>query len=266
MNSDKIYSLEFFKEFIRQLKKRKAFKNLTELGNMIDSSQSYISQITTGKVPLTKDFADKLYSVFPPDEIVDMQADTVDNHLPEWQKDIIVTENEIYTNNFGVQFIPVPNGKYQMIVPMLNAAAQASFLDYYQDVEYITTYPEVESFIVDKPMQGNYVCFKTINDSMTSDNPLTAILPDDILLTRELKRDHWRSKLKTFEFPEWVIYTTRNPYPLLKNISNHDVENGIITCHSYNEMIPDFDLNLDEVQALFYVIDIKRKRNNKYFY
>ncbi len=180
-----------------------------------------------------------------------------------------VSKEDIYTNNFGVKFIPIPNGKFQMIVPVLNAAAQASYIDNYQDVgyvEYISKFPETESFLVDKPLQGNYVCFKVINDSMANDNPRTAILPEDEALTRELHRDHWKSKLKINDFPEWVIFTTKNPYPLIKNITKHDVENGIITCHSYNEFVPDFDLSLNDVQALFYVIDIRRKRNNKFYY
>ncbi|MEG0529012.1 MAG: hypothetical protein RR578_01560 [Bacilli bacterium] len=250
---------------------------MTELGNMIDSSQSYISQITTGKIALTKEFADKLYNVFPID--ANYQSETfklngsekkLNNDLPKESKQIEnVSKEDIYTNNFGVKFIPIPNGKFQMIVPVLNAAAQASYIDNYQDVgyvEYISKFHETESFLVDRPLQGNYVCFKVINDSMANDNPRTAILPEDEALTRELQREHWKSKLKINDFPEWVIFTTKNPYPLIKNITNHDVENGIITCHSYNEFVPDFDLSLNDVQALFYVIDIRRKRNNKFHY
>ncbi len=276
MNAD-IYSLDFFKNYLHFLKSEKKFKNLTELGNLIDSSQSYISQITTGKIALTKEFADKLYNVFPVDE--NYKSETfklngsekkLNNDLPKELKQIDnVSKEDIYTNNFGVKFIPIPNGKFQMIVPVLNAAAQASYIDNYQDVgyvEYISKFPETESFLVDKPLQGNYVCFKVINDSMANDNPRTAILPEDEALTRELHRDHWKSKLKINDFPEWVIFTTKNPYPLIKNITKHDVENGIITCHSYNEFVPDFDLSLNDVQALFYVIDIRRKRNNKFYY
>lgn len=277
MDSD-IYSLEFFKNYLHSLKSEKKFKNLTELGNMIDSSQSYISQITTGKIALTKDFADKLYNVFPIEENRKAENNIVNTKKPKGQtstqnppelKHKLISENEIYTNSFGVRFIPVPNGKYQMIVPVLNAAAQASYIDNYQNegyVEYVTNYPETETFIVDKPLQGNYVCFKVMNDSMANDNPRTAILPEDEALTRELKREHWKTKLKINEFPEWVIFTTKNPYPLIKNITNHDVEKGTITCHSYNEFIPDFELSLNDVQALFYVIDIRRKRNNKFYY
>ena len=84
---------------------------------------------------------------------------------------------------------------------------------------------------------------------------------------RELQRKDWTSKLRINDFPYWVIATTESNYPLLKQITHHNVEKGIITCHSLNDgpEYQDFDLHLNNVTALFYVIDVNRTITNKIY-
>lgn len=41
-----------------------------------------------------------------------------------------------------------------------------------------------------------------------------------------------------------------------KKIVDHDVEHGIITCHSLNDMFRDYKVNLDEVAELYNLIKI----------
>lgn len=273
---------EEIKEIIKELRRRREFKSQKDIAKYLGYHEvSFSRALNADEIPY--EFEEHFFAKFPkakylPKNSNEVGDDTIirelappytkptDLPIPEWKKDIIVSENQIFINEFGIKFIPIPNGKFQMIVPMLTASAQTNFLSNYHDATYISNYPEMESFVVDKPMQGNFVCFKVINDSMISDNPITAILPDDIVLTRELSKNHWNAPLKIKDFPEWIIYTNKSPYPMVKNITRHDVDQRVITCHSYNETIPDFDLSLDEVQALFYIIDLKRKRHNKLNY
>ncbi|KAB4454155.1 hypothetical protein GAN75_17570 [Bacteroides thetaiotaomicron] len=42
----------------------------------------------------------------------------------------------------------------------------------------------------------------------------------------------------------------------IKKIVDHDVEHGIITCHSLNDMFRDYKVNLDEVAELYNLIKI----------
>lgn len=166
---------------------------------------------------------------------------------------------ETSSNKNSNKFISLPNGQYLMTMPLAETSVQAGFLDNFQDVEYLTDLPQ-HSIIVDKPVQGRYVAFRVSEHSM--DNGRIGSIPSGYIVSaRELQRQHWRDPLRYKRFPEWVIYTTQSSYPLLKQIVAHDVGKGIITCRSYNDdkvQYPDFDLSLDKVKALFYVIDVSR--------
>jgi len=168
-------------------------------------------------------------------------------------------------NNHGNSFIELPNGQFLMIMPVVGVEAQAGFLDRYTDVEYLTEMPK-HSIIVDEVHRGNYVAFITRGDSM--DNGLSnSFQPGDIVSTRELQMLHWKDRLRYKDFPYWVIYTTQSKQPLLKQIIDHDVDSGKITCHSLNEApeYSDFELSINDIKALFYVIDTSRSVSNKIY-
>lgn len=114
--------------------------------------------------------------------------------------------------------------------------------------------------IVDKVHLGRYVAFKVEGDSM-DDGTINSIPKGCRIATRELNREHWRNKLHIKEYPYWVIYTNKNSKPLVKEIISHEVDKGIITCHSLNDspQYSDFELPLDDITNLFYVVDINRR-------
>lgn len=172
-----------------------------------------------------------------------------------------------YTENKNSNsFMLLPSGQYLMTMPLAEFKIQAGFLDHYQDIEYLNGLSQ-HSIIVDKPLKGRYVAFRVKGDSMdngTSD----AILHNYIVTTRELQRQHWNSPLRYNDFRFWVIYTTQSAYPLLKEITGHDVEKGVIKCHSLNDApeYTDFELSLNDVQALFYVVDVNRNMSQKDYF
>ena len=172
-----------------------------------------------------------------------------------------------FENSNGNSFLQLPNGQYLMTMPLAEFDVQAGFLDYYTDLDALTEMSQ-HAIIVDKPAKGRYIAFRVKGDSMDNDSN-NSIPPNSIVSTRELLRHLWQNSklhLKNFEF--WVIYTTQSRYPLLKQIIDHDVEKGIIKCHSLNEgpEYQDFELNIEDIQALFYVVSVTKGVGKKDMY
>lgn len=76
----------------------------------------------------------------------------------------------------------------------------------------------------------------------------------DIVLGRELGSEHWKDKLHTNEYPNWVIVLDNTI--LCKQIVNQDVERGVITCHSLNPSpeYSDFELSFNDIRQMFNII------------
>lgn len=175
---------------------------------------------------------------------------------------------EIYVtaNKNGSDFLKLENGQYLMTMPLAEFNVQAGLLDHYQDLEYIKEMSK-HSIIVDEPYKGRYMAFRVKGDSM--DNGTSEGFTQNMIVsTRELQRQHWISKLRFKDFPYWIIYTTQSRMPLLKEITEHDTETGMITCHSLNDSpeYADFDLHINDVQALFYVIHKSMEVSKKAYY
>lgn len=173
---------------------------------------------------------------------------------------------DAFENKNGNKFIELPNGQYYMLMPLAEFKVQAGFLGNYQDADYLMDMSQ-HGILVDKPLQGRYVAFRVNGDSM-DDGSSQAITRNSIVSTRELQRHHWADKLRYRDFPYWVIYTTESKMPLLKEIIEHNTEEGYILCHSLNDSpeFTDFKLHLNNVQALFYVIDVNRPVSKKISY
>lgn len=173
---------------------------------------------------------------------------------------------DVHQNKNANKFIKLPNGQYMMTMPLAEHNIQAGFLDHFQDLDYLADMAQ-HSIIVDKPVQGRYIAFRVKGDSM-DDGTSEAIVQNSIVSSRELNRQHWSSKLRTKDFPYWVIYTTQSKYPLLKEITGHNVEEGIIKCHSLNDGpdYSDFELSINDIQALFYVVDVSKSISRKLTY
>lgn len=137
-------------------------------------------------------------------------------------------------------------------VPMVPVRAKAGYLVGFGDREYIDTLPTIP-VITDRTFHGKYRCFEVEGDSM-DDGTRDALCERDIVMAREVKKELWQYKL---HFRDWDFVIVHKDGILIKRIINHDVERGIITCHSLNPMFgPDFTVNLSEVYELYNVIKI----------
>jgi len=70
-----------------------------------------------------------------------------------------------------------------------------------------------------------------------------------------LKKEYWKCKL---HLPRIFIIVHRESGILCKEIVEHNCDNGIITCHSFNPQNRDFELDLNDIAQLFYLKEITR--------
>lgn len=169
------------------------------------------------------------------------------------EKELVLNDpKEIFQTKAGSTYEELADGKYLLTVPMVPVKAQARYVSEYGDAEYISELTKV-SFIVDRVGNGRYQAFEIKNDSM-NDGTIASIPDGAIVLGRELGRHHWRDKLKINGYPYWII--VHKDTVLCKEIISHDVERGIITCHSLNNSpeYQDFEIKLDDCRQLFNII------------
>jgi len=144
-----------------------------------------------------------------------------------------------------------------MNVPLVNQYAYAGYLCGYSDPEYIEALPTIP-FPVDREYKGQYICFEVKGDSM-DDGSKYSFDQGDIVLCREISRDYWKTKLHIKQWNAFVIVHQTEGI-LIKQIIDHDVENGIITIHSLNPLYEDRQIHLSEVKMLFNVVKMQRNQ------
>ncbi|MBD8390100.1 XRE family transcriptional regulator [Dysgonomonas sp. BGC7] len=162
-------------------------------------------------------------------------------------------EEPFVVTKSGVKYYEMANGRYRMRVPFIPVKAYAKYIDECRDAEILDEEFEEFDFIVDKIGHGRYFAFEIKGDSMDNDTK-RSLSNGDIVLARELNKEHWRNKLHTEDFPNWIIVLDNTI--LCKQISNQDVEKGTIMCHSLNSSpeYSDFELKLDDVGQLLNII------------
>jgi len=240
-----------------EIKQRREQLGLTqkELGDLIGASRETIINYEKGK-PIPKSKSEILNKVLTTDALLNKAV----------VNEQIIKTSDDFENKNGNRFIELPNGQYYMLMPLAEFNVQAGFLSTYQDADFLMDLRQ-HGILVDNPVKGRYVAFRVNGDSM-DDGSSNAITRNSVVSTRELQRHHWAGKLRFRDFPYWVIYTTQSKMPLLKEIIEHNTEEGYITCHSLNDSpeFTDFKLHLNDIQALFYVIDVNRTVSKKGFY
>lgn len=160
------------------------------------------------------------------------------------------------------KFVYTPDGTIGMKVKVVPTKAYAGYLrgfadpEYYDDFDYLV-------IAVEQEHRGTYLGFEVSGDSMvcleTLDLAQQSIFPGRVAIGRDLPRHQWSYKLHTHNYDNWVI-VHKTEGILIKQIANHDVDNGIITIHSLNPEYEDEDLFLDEVEQIFSVVQIVDKK------
>lgn len=158
----------------------------------------------------------------------------------------------------GKEFIDLGNGKYLLYTPLVPHTASMGYLKGYSDPEWLQELPQ-HAITVDKIPFGTYRTFIARGDSMR-DGTERSILPNSKVTGRVIRQDLYRdSKLHLHKFQLFVIVHKEGI--TIKEITNHDVEKGLITIHSWNpdkKEYPDMELELKDVLQLLNVIKIER--------
>ncbi len=144
------------------------------------------------------------------------------------------------------------------LVPLVSHRARAGFLSGWEDEEYLEDLPKIP-WEVDREYKGSYLTFEVSGDSMESDeNSRESLFEGDLLLCREVQKQHWVNKLHIKKWDFVIIHRERGI--LAKRIVEHNTEKGEITLHSLNDYYEDFSVNLDDLIGLYNIVDVKRSR------
>ena len=140
-------------------------------------------------------------------------------------------------------------------VPIVPVYAYASFLHGHDDTEYMDSLPTMSVIIDRKYGKDGFLIFEVKGNSM-DDGSKRALLDGDKILVKELDSDCCRTKLKIDN--NFFVIIHRTDGIVVKQIVEHNVEEGIIRCHSINPSpeYHDFDIDLREVTRIFKVAAI----------
>ena len=146
---------------------------------------------------------------------------------------------------------PVLEGEMEWIeVPLMPYKARAGVLAGFGDPDWREG-KQTMQILVDRRLRGDYLIYEVEGDSM-DDGTINAFLEGDFLLCRVLPKSDWQYGIKKRTATFCVIATDAEGV-VLKQITRHDKADGIITCHSLNPAYDDYEVNLSDVQAIFYV-------------
>ena len=156
------------------------------------------------------------------------------------------------TTAAGISYFKISENKYRMRVPLVPIYAYAKYIDEFRDAEIWEGDGYID-FPVDRVHHGSYQAFEIKGDSMDDDSK-RSLSHGDIVNARELGREHWKGKLHTDQYPNWIIVTDTTV--LCKQIINQNLETGDIICHSLNPSpeYTDFTINLNDVRKLFNIV------------
>lgn len=135
----------------------------------------------------------------------------------------------------------------------LPVTAHAGYLASLEDKQDL----ELSTMLLPKEFEkGNYMVVEVAGDSM-DDGTTRAICDGDKLLVKEIDSGYYAKKLP---FRQSLFVIASREGIVCKQISNHDVENRTITCHSFNSLHPDYTIKLDDVFGLYFVKKLVDRR------
>ncbi len=153
----------------------------------------------------------------------------------------------------------IPDNVNIMMIPMVNQYAYAGYLGGFEDESYVEELPKIP-YLADREYKGNYVFFEVKGDSMDNAS-YESYLEGDLILCRNVRQDFWTSKLHINKWDFVIVHKTEGI--LLKRITSHNVEEGILTLYSLNEYYEDSKVHIKDVAKIFNVVDVRRNRSRR---
>lgn len=211
-------------------------------------SQPYVNALLTGRKAFGKSQAKKWGDLY--------------NLSPSW---LLTGEGEMLKDGAPATQPTQENSARPLVssdrdwvdIPLVPHRAQAGALSGFGDPcweEDKQTMP----VLIDKRLKGDYLLFEVSGDSM-DDGSSTAFLDGDVLLCRVLPKSDWQYGIKRRSNTYCVVATDAEGI-VLKEVVNHDKANNEITCHSLNSQYKDYSVKLDDVQGIFYVEELVKRK------
>lgn len=245
-----------------------------EFASLLDVAEQTYSRLKKGTYPLGQVTRMKIEKALPNinfDWLVYNKGEKEKKQNIINQSNTTVNTNAKYIGHFSEEvkykdddgnniFFEISPGRYLMKTRLVTEQAKAGYLMGYDNQEAYEEDLPFHTITVTEFHKGIYKSFEVFGDSMDN-GKRRSIGHGDIVTGRFIDRTFWRSKLHTHAWDFWVLVTNTEGI-IVKQISKHDVEKGILTLHSLNEdkdRYPDFEVSLDDIREIYNVVDISIK-------
>ena len=156
--------------------------------------------------------------------------------------------------NFKEEVRQIPFEDF-MEAEYLPAQAQAGYLSSLEENSHL----DLETILVPKEFEkGNYTVVEIVGSSM-DDGTTRSICDGDKLLVKELEENLLN---KLLPYRQYLFVIVSRDGIVCKQITNHNIETGVVTCHSFNSTWNDYEINLKDVFRIFFVKKIVERRIN----
>lgn len=137
-------------------------------------------------------------------------------------------------------------------IPFVSAKTTTAFVITGKSTEFID-YPFFTSKNSSSSL-NSYICYEVTNGAMNNGSS-DSFLKNDILLVKKIKLKKWEIKLSS-NHPVLVIHNIKGIHLGIPKKNKHDLN---FYLHFLNPEYDKIPLHFNEIQALFQVIDFKRK-------
>lgn len=216
-------------------------ENRSSLARRIGVIPQRFHDIANGKTKaFSYEIADKITTAFP-------EVDK--NFLLTGEGTMLVGEQEVKANAKELD----PEGLNWISVPVIPFRAMAGSTGWYEDV-FADEWKEKRTVIAPLGAKAiDHAIFTVTGDSMEP-----TLIEGDEILAKHVPFDCYKeNRLRIYNYSIWII-ATKSEGILIKNITEHDVENHTITCHSFNDKYSDFVLDLSEVKDIYHIVSLTR--------
>jgi len=255
-----VTDLQLIKLSIQRLKVL-GFGSQKAIGKLLGySSESAFSQVLNGKVNVPNDLLTRISNLS--EDVKNFIIENKDKEAIRIEAKPLRLADPYGFDATNEKFYQLADGSVIMQVPIISHKAYAGYLVGYADPEF---YDDLDTIPlpVDGLHKGSYLAFEVTGDSMINFSTLElaeqSIFPGRIAIGRDLPREKWMYRLHTHNYDNWVI-VHRTKGILIKKITEHIVNEGIITIHSLNPEYPDEQLHLNDIEQIFSVVQIVTKK------
>ena len=217
-------------------------KTQKEIGDMLGYGESYFSQIISGAKPLSDGVLVKLLTL-------DKGKEINLGWLLTGEGTMLAGEQEVKANAKELD----PEALNWISVPVIPFRAMAGSTGWYEDV-FADEWKEKRTVIAPLGAKAiDHAIFTVTGDSMEP-----TLIEGDEILAKHVPFDCYKeNRLRIYNYSIWII-ATKSEGILIKNITEHDVENHTITCHSFNDKYSDFVLDLSDVKDIYHIVSLTR--------